>query len=93
MSYGINPTDWDEFDDAGVDHDRIDMRSIIRRRLTDRTAFHPDTEVYAEQAVDLLLELRDAGLALDAGQVDAVIRECVSYDPDAAGIDEWAEVA
>lgn len=93
MSYGINPTDWDEYDDACVDHDRIDMRIIIRQRLADRAAFHPDTEVYTEQAVDLLLELRDAGLALDAGQIDAVIRECVAYDPAAAGVDEWAEVA
>lgn len=93
MSYGINPTDWDEFDDACVDHARIDMRLIIRRRLTDRTAFHPDVEVAIEEAVDQLIELRDDGLSLDAGQVDAVIRGCVAYDPDAASADEWAEVA
>ncbi|MFR4189430.1 MAG: hypothetical protein ACLT2I_05665 [Corynebacterium variabile] len=93
MSYGLNDIDWDEFDGACVDHDRIEMRSIIRRRLTDPTAFHPDVEVAVEEAVDQLLDLRDDGLSLDAGQVDAVIRGCVAYDPDAASADEWAEVA
>ncbi|MCI1256555.1 MAG: hypothetical protein LKG15_07705 [Corynebacterium provencense] len=93
MSYSINPTDWDKFDDECVDHDRIDMRIIIRQRLADRTAFHPDVEVAVEEAVDQLLDLRDDGLSLDAGQVDAVIRSCIAYDPTAAGGDEWAEVA
>lgn len=93
MSYGKNPTDRDRFDDECVDHDRIDMRIIIRQRLADRTAFHPDVEVAVEEAVDQLLELRDDGLSLDARQVDAVIRECIAHDPDAADIDEWVEVA
>lgn len=93
MSYGLNDIDWDEFDDACVDHDRIDMRLIICRRLADPTAFHPDVEVAVEEAVDQLLDLRDDGLSLDAGQVDAVIRAHVAYDPDTASADEWAEVA
>lgn len=93
MSYGINPTDWNEFDYECVDHERIDMRIIIRRRLADRTAFHPDVEVAVEEAVDQLLELWDDGLSLDAGQVDAIIRSCIAYDPTSAGVDEWAEVA
>lgn len=93
MSYGLTPTDWDEYDDACVDHDRIDMRIIIRRRLADRTAFHPAVECYIETTVDALLELRDDGLSLDTDQVDAVIRANLAYDPTAAGGDEWAEVA
>lgn len=93
MSYGLNDIDWDEFDDACVDHDRIDMRLIIRRRLADPIAFHPNAEVAVEEAVDQLLDLRDYGLSLDAPQVDAVIRSCIAYDPASADVDEWAEVA
>lgn len=93
MSYGINPTDRGRFDYECVNHDRIDMRIIIRQRLADRTAFHPDVEVAVEEAVDQLLDLRDDGLSLDARQVDAVIRSYIAYDPASAGVDEWAEVA
>lgn len=80
--YGINPTDFDEFDTADLEHDRIDMRIIIRQRLADRTAFHPDVEVAVEETVDRLLELRDDGLTLDSHQVDSVIREHADYDPE-----------
>lgn len=90
MSYGINLTDWDEFDDAEVAGERAWMEAIVTRRIRD--AFHPDVEVYVQEVIDTLLGLRYEGESTTDDQVDAVIRDSLAYDPENP-LDEWAEVA
>lgn len=89
MSYGINDTDWDEYDDAEVAGELAWIGATVNRRIRD--AFHPDTEVYVQEVIDTLLDMRDLGESITDEQVDAIIRDNLAYDPASADAEEWAE--
>ncbi|MDN6438344.1 MAG: hypothetical protein L0K27_02625 [Corynebacterium nuruki] len=85
--------EFDELDAAEDGGDRAWMRAIVNRRIRD--AFHPDTEVYTEDVIDVLLDLRDEGESVTDDQIDATIRGHLAYDPEARdldGVDEQTEV-